>query len=105
MEAIKITECFLFLIIIESHVSAVVQAVFHFKEIHIDWKVLGLMLGLNDSTLKTIESADDLNHEEAMLKQWIQTGNAHWSVLVDVIAGHVIDESQIARIIAKRYLS
>ena len=92
------------LIIIESEVSTVVEAVFHFEDIHIDWKVLGLMLGLNDSTLDTIQSADDHNYEKAMLKHWIETGKAYWSVLIDVIAGHVIDERQIARAIAKAFL-
>ena len=59
------------------------------------------MLGLSDDALNTIES----NHEEAVIKQWIQTGTGYWSVLVDVIAGSVIDERPIARSIAKTFLS
>ena len=64
----------------------------------VDWKVLGLMLGLPDNALENIQSSNSsvLDCQRSMFNEWIQLGQAYLSVLMGVLAGPVINESEIA---------
>ena len=64
----------------------------------VDWKVLGLMLGLPDNALESIQSSNSsvLDCQRSMFHEWIQLGQAYLSVLVGVLEGAVINESEIA---------
>ena len=94
--------CLLFL---ESEIESLMNGVFGSEQAHVDWKVLGLMLGLSDSTLEKIQSrTPEDGFEKAMLRHWIELGRAYCSVLVHVLAGPVIDERGVARDNAKTFL-
>ena len=73
----------------------------------VDWRVLGLLLGLSDSTLESIQdscsSPEDC--QQSMIDDWISTGHAHWSVLVDVLEGPVFGETELADKIAEKHFS
>ena len=67
----------------------------------VDWKVLGLMLGLPDNALENIQSSNSsvLDCQKAMLHQWVQFGQAYWSLLARVLGGPVIDETKLSKAI------
>ena len=72
----------------------------------VDWKVLGLLLGLSDNTLERIQ---DESHtlegcRESMILHWTKTGHSHWSVLVDVLKGPVLGELKLANDLTKTHL-
>ncbi len=72
----------------------------------VDWKVLGLLLGLSDNTLERIQ---DESHtlegcRESMILHWINTGYSYWSVLVDVLKGPVLGELKLANDLMKAHL-
>ena len=51
------------------------NGVYGSEQAHVDWKVLGLMLGLSHSTLEKIQSRmPDGGFEKAMLRHWIELG-------------------------------
>ena len=64
----------------------------------VDWKVLGLMLGLPDNALENIQSSNSsvLDCQKAMLRLWVQFGQAFWSFLARVLGGPVIDETKLS---------
>ena len=74
----------------------------------IDWKVLGLLLGLSDHILQSIEksySTDVILCQQSIIDQWISTGQAYWSILIDTLDGPVLSMMDIADRIAKDKLS
>ena len=81
----------------EQGLSSLCAAVFQPSDVQIDWKVLGLMLGLSYYELKGINCKCLKERQEAMLKLWIHSGRAYLSVLIDVIGGPVIKEKEFAQ--------
>ena len=74
----------------------------------VDWKVLGLLLGVSDDNLESIEkrcSSEVDQCQQSMIDQWIETGQAYWSVLIDTLDGPVLSMMDIADRIAKDKLS
>ena len=69
--------------------------------VSVDWKVLGLMLGLPDSELENIQSSNSsvLDCQKAMLRMWVQLGQAYWSLLARVLGGPVIDDTKLSKAI------
>ena len=67
----------------------------------VDWKVLGLMLGLPDNALENIQSSNSsvLDCQKAMLRLWVQLGQAYWSLLARALGGPVIDETKLSNAI------
>ena len=94
----------------ESSVAEVMKAVFISDRdgiVSVDWKVLGLMLGLPDNELENIQSSNSsvLDCQKAMLRLWVQLGQAYWSLLAKVLGGPVIDETKLSKdIIIKQNL-
>ena len=72
----------------------------------VDWKVLGLLLGLTDDTLETIqsESSTIIQCQESMIKHWISTGQSYWSVLIEALRGPVLGEVELAHTISSLHL-
>ena len=81
-----------FLLVVE-HLSEV------FKRV--DWKVLGLLLGLSVHTLESIEA----DCEKSAAKAWIETGQAYWYILVMTLRKPAFEENDLASKLAKKYLS
>ena len=71
----------------------------------VDWRVLGLLVGLSDSTLESIQikSSSEEQCQQAMIDQWISTGQAYWSLLVDALEGPVLEEIELASKIAEEH--
>ena len=69
----------------------------------VDWKVLGLLLGLPDDTLQAIES-DSKCHQESMIQHWINTGRSYWSILIETLQGPVLGEISLANDISLLHL-
>ena len=96
----------------------------------VDWKVLGLMLGVDDDLLEKIEKENSSEHQESsgmlsrlldftqttteytedieqcqrsMLECWISTEHAYWSELVETLAGPVFQEIKVAEEISAHY--
>ena len=63
-----------------------------------DWKVLGLMLGLPDNGLIKIESSNSsqFDCQKSMLRLWMESRHAYWSVLVQVMGGPVMEQRELA---------
>ena len=72
----------------------------------VDWLTLGIFLKVNYDQLKTIEkNYRDLNRcRQEMLSNWIRSGNATWSVLVNVLYSEDVKEKAVAEEIEKKYL-
>ena len=80
----------------------------------VDWKVLGVLLGLPDRNLTVIDYTIDFddddeptfdNHLLSMIDNWIGTGRAYWYTLVDALDGPVLGMTDIAEKIANEKLS
>ena len=71
----------------------------------VDWRVLGLLLGLSDSTLESIQikSSSEEQCQQSMIDQWISTGQAYWSLLVDALEGPVLGEIDLASKIVEEH--
>ncbi len=72
----------------------------------VDWKVLGLLMGLGDDTLESIqsESFTTCMCQESMMKHWISTGQSYWCVLIEALRGPVLGEVQLAHAISSLHL-
>ena len=73
----------------------------------VEWKAVGLMLGLHDGILESIQRSHSSSQEcqHAMLECWINTGQAYWSTLVEALRSSLLGEEEIADEITQRYLS
>ena len=73
----------------------------------VEWKAVGLMLGIHDGILESIQHSHSSSQEcqHAMLECWINTGHAYWSTLVEALRSPLLGEEDIADEITKRYLS
>ena len=72
----------------------------------VDWLTLGIFLKVNYEQLKTIEKnypGNLIRCRQEMLNNWIRSGNATWSILVNVLYNDV-NEKAVAEEIAKKYL-
>ena len=73
---------------------------------NVDWKVLGLLLGLSDHILQGIEKSYSSDVcQQSMIDQWIRAGQAYWYTLVDALDGPVLGMTDIAEKIANEKLS
>ena len=72
----------------------------------VDWRVLGVLLGLSDSALENIQStsSSEEDRQQEMVKCWISTECAYWSVLVDQLKGPVLNKRTLATSLAKTHL-
>ena len=73
----------------------------------VDWFTLGIFLKIDFEQLKTIEKDYSGNLErcrQEMFSNWIRSGNATWSTLVDVLCSDDVKEKAVAEEIAKKYL-
>ena len=73
----------------------------------VDWFTLGIFLKIDFEQLETIEKNYPGNLErcrQKMLSNWIRSGNATWSILVNVLHSDDINEKAVAEEIAKKYL-
>ena len=68
----------------------------------VDWKVLGLILGIPQPKLQTIDLPSVTECQRAVLKEWIESGEAYWSILLKVLAGPLFDKKQLANDIIAR---
>ena len=73
----------------------------------VEWKAVGLMLGIHDGILESIQHSHSSSQEchHAMLECWINTGQAYWSTLVEALRSPLLGEEELADEITKRYLS
>ena len=73
----------------------------------VEWKAVGLMLGIHNGILETIQRSHSSSEEcqHAMLKCWINSGQAYWSTLVEALRSPLLGEDEIADEITKRHLS
>ena len=82
---------------LDADISDVIEVVFTTKTI--DWKILGLLMGLSHRCLSEIDHKhkdSESNCQQTLLKEWVGTGRAYWSVLVNIIGGPVIGEKKRA---------
>ena len=72
----------------------------------VEWKAVGLMLEIHDGMLESIQQSHSSSEkcQHAML-QWINTGQAYWSTLVEVLRSPLLGEDEIADEITKRHFS
>ena len=65
------------------------------------------MLGIHDGMLESIQQSDSSSEkcQHAMLQCWINTGQAYWSTLVEILRSPLLGEDEIADEITKRHLS
>ena len=73
----------------------------------VDWRVLGLLLGLTDDTLEHIQ-AENTSPEQcqrSMVNVWISSGQSYWSTLVEILRGPVLGEIELANTLAKKHIS
>ena len=73
----------------------------------IDWKSLGLSLGIPVSVIDRVEvdchrATDCQRH---MLQHWLNTGNASWAALVAALRSQLVFMNGLANIIAKEHPS
>ena len=74
----------------------------------VDWLTLGIFLKVNYEQLKTIEKdypGNLIRCRQEMLNNWIRSGNATWSILVNVLYSDDVKEKAAAEEIAKKYLT
>ena len=73
----------------------------------VDWFTLGIFLKIDFEQLETIDNNYPGNLErcrQKMLSIWIRSGNATWSILVNVLLSDDIKEKAVAEKIAEKYL-
>ncbi len=73
----------------------------------VQWKNIGLKLGLNITTLDSIEINRNYKMEPCcldMLKEWLTNGtNRSWSALVDAMESPTVNLTNIAAALRKKY--
>ena len=73
----------------------------------VDWFTLGIFLEIDFEQLEKIEKDYHGNLDrcrQKMLSNWIRSGNATWSILVNVLHSDDVKEKAVAEEIAKKYL-
>ena len=73
----------------------------------VDWRILGVLLGISDSTLEDIENGGSFVEQcqQLMIEHWINSGQAYWSILIDTLKCPVLGNERLANKFAKEYLS
>ena len=73
----------------------------------VNWFTLGIFLKIDFEQLEKIEKDYPGCHDrcrQKMLSIWIRSGNATWSILVNVLHSDDVKEKAVAEQIAKKYL-
>ena len=73
----------------------------------IDWKSLGLSLGIPVSVIDRIEvdCHRAMDCQRHMLQHWLNTGNASWAALVAALRSQLVSMNGLANTIAKEHHS
>ena len=72
----------------------------------VDWRVLGLLLGIADEKLERIQNefgSSLVQCQQSMIKQWISTGQCYWSSLLETLKGPVLGEVALANSLDKKH--
>ena len=71
----------------------------------VDWKILGLKLGVTKAELYRIreDKLDELSRQKEMFSRWIDSGHASWRGLVDALLYPPLKANRVARDIATRH--
>ena len=72
----------------------------------VDWRVLGLLLGVNDEDLENIQQSHSSENQcqKAMIKCWTSMDWAYWSILVEALRGPVLGEDELAEDLESKHL-
>ena len=71
-----------------------------------DWFTLGLVLKIDHTKLKALEEQyhDPKRRRQEMLRSWISSGNATWSLLAEALQNTSVNECSVAERIEEKYL-
>ncbi len=72
-----------------------------------DWYFLALLLGISEADFERIQQDERMgkDRQKAIIKQWLQSGNASWAMLVSALRDEVVTQVAIAKNIADNHPS
>ena len=72
-----------------------------------DWYFLALLLGISEADFERIQQDEKMgkDRQKAIIKQWLQFGNASWAMLVSALRDKVVLQVAIAKNIADSHPS
>lgn len=71
------------------------------------WHNIGIQLGLHEEDLRLIERrySRQTDRFREMVREWLTTGNATWSAMVDALDSRVVGEHFLAERLKNEYCS
>ncbi len=72
-----------------------------------DWYFLALLLGISEADFERIQQDEKMgkDRQKAIIRQWLQSGNASWAMLVSALRDEVVTQVAIAKNIADNHPS
>ena len=72
-----------------------------------DWFVLASLLGVSSADVERIRSDvhGALNQQKAIIKKWLDLGEASWAILVSALRDNLVEKVATANAIAKQHPS